>query len=154
MIVKTVQRPALTLVGPQIRTKPMSGEIKALWPKFVERIPEIENRSEPHVTYGVIRHEEGTADTLDYMAAVPVSDPEDVPKGMKSTTLPAGTYAVFSFPFSGLQQGFHEIFENALPSSNYVQADGPYFERYGESFDPDDPESPVEVYLPVKRRTQ
>jgi AraC family transcriptional regulator len=151
MSLKTVERPALIVVGLHIRTKPMSADIKAMWPKFVARIPEIQNQTEPKVTYGVMRHEEATFESLDYMAAVAVSDAHFIPDGLTRATLPAGTYAAFSFPFSGLQKGFHDIFNRLLPGSSHVQTPGPYYERYSESFDPADPDSPVEIYLPVKR---
>ena len=55
MSVKTEQKPAMTIVGLNIRTKPLSPEIPALWPQFVARIPEIENPAEPNVAYGVMR---------------------------------------------------------------------------------------------------
>ena len=29
----------------------------------------------------------------------------------------------------------------------------PYFERYGETFDPDDPTSKLSIYIPVEKRT-
>lgn len=35
---------------------------------------------------------------------------------------------------------------------NYVQLPGPLFERYNEAFEPDDPKSIVEIYLPVQRK--
>ena len=51
---KIIDRPALTVVGLQIRTTPMSPDIPALWPRFVARIPEIEPVLEPRVSYGVM----------------------------------------------------------------------------------------------------
>jgi predicted transcriptional regulator YdeE len=151
MTVKIVERPALIVVGLHLRTKPMSEDIKAMWPKFVARIGEIQNKTEPGVTYGVMRHEEATFESFDYMAAVAVSNAHIIPDGLTRATVPGGTYAAFTFPISGLQKGFHEIFNHLLPGSGYVQTPGPYYERYGETFDIADSNSPVEIYLPVKR---
>jgi AraC family transcriptional regulator len=149
MTLKTVERPAQTVVGLLIRTKPMSPEIPALWPKFVPRIDEIPNPAEPRVSYGVMRHAGGV---LEYAAAVSVADTASVPAGMVALTLPAGRYAVFSYPISGLGRGFGEIHNQIIPSSDFQQADGPFFERYDEKFDPTNPQSVVGIYIPVRPR--
>ena len=129
------------------------GVIPALWPKFVPRMHEIANANEPRVSYGVMRHEEGPVMVLHYLAGVSVSAADALPTGMQSLLLPAGSYAVFSYPLSGLSKGFREIFERLLPSSDYAQISGqPYFERYDASFDPGNPASAVEIHLPVRRR--
>ena len=147
MSLKTVERPALNVVGLQIRTKPMSPEIPALWPKFVARIPEIPDPAEPKVSYGVMKYEAGT---LTYSATVSVKGRSPAPAGMVAITLPAGTYATFAYPISGLQKGFGEIYNQLLPASNYVQEPGLFFERYDEKFDPRDPNALVEICLPVR----
>ena len=150
MTIKTVERPAHTVVGMAIRTRPMSPEIPALWPRFVPRIAEIPHSSGPGVTYGVMRSE---GDTLYYMAGVAVTAPGPVPAGMESLPLPAGTYAIFRYPLSRLGEGFGEIFGRLLPASGFVQIPGvPLFERYDEDFCPDKPDSLVEIGIPVRRK--
>jgi len=143
-----IERPALTVVGMQIETEPKSPEIPALWPKFVARIGEIGDRAEPGVTYGVMRHRVGS---MQYTAAVAVTAHGRVPAGMSALEIPAGTYASFSYPLSGLSKGFNEIFNRLLPSSEYVQVTGLFFERYGAAFNPGDPNSAVEICIPVRR---
>jgi AraC family transcriptional regulator len=147
-----VERPALTVMGLHIKTRPMSPDIPALWPRFMARLAEIEHPAEPDVSYGVMRHSPGDMAALDYWATVSVSRAGRTPAGMQSLTLPAGHYACFRFPLSDLAAGFGEIFEQRLPQSNYEQVDGPYFERYDEAFDPSQPNSLVEVCLPVRRK--
>ena len=144
---KIVDRPALTVIGLQIRTTPMSPDIPALWPRFVARILEITQQTEARTTYGVMHNQSDSG--FDYLACVAVEPSAAAPAGMTKLTLPAGRYASFSFPLSGLGGGFRDIFERQLPASAYVQAAGPLFERYGPDFCPDEPDSPVEVYLPV-----
>lgn len=151
MALKIVERPAVTVVGLRILTKPMSPEIAALWPRFVSRIGEIAHATEPYVSYGVMRDPDASMSQLDYMAAVAVADAATLPAGMESTVLPAGIYAFFAYPLSGLGAGFGEIYSRHLPGSGYQQADGPYFERYNEAFNPADPNSMVEIYLPVDK---
>jgi AraC family transcriptional regulator len=147
MSLKTVDRPALTVVGLQIRTKPMSPEIPALWPKFVARIAEIPNPAEPRVSYGVMRYDAGN---LDYAAAISVTRATDVPAGMVRIELPAATYAVFSYPLSGLGKGFAEINGKLLPQSAWEPVHGVFFERYDEKFDPANPQSAVGIFIPVR----
>jgi len=148
MTIKTQQLPAMTIVGLNIRTKPMSPEIPALWPRFVTRIPEIENPAEPHVAYGVMRPER---DALQYMAGIAVSKPGRIPHGMESVTIPAGTYAVFSYPLSRLGKGFGEIYDKLLPASGLRVAPGPSLERYGAEFKAHDSNSPVGILIPVSK---
>lgn len=152
MTIQTLERPALTVVGLAIKTRPMSPEIPALWPRFVARIDDIESPLEPRVSYGVMRLEPGATPVLHYMAAVSVSKAEKLPEGMTSLTLLAGLYARFSYPLSRLGEGFGEIHGRLLPASPFVQGEGHFFERYNEAFDPGNPESAVEIYIPVRRR--
>ena len=146
MNVKTQQIPAMTIVGMNIRTKPLSPEIPALWPKFVARIPEIENPAEKFVAYGVMRPQ---PDALLYLAGVSVAKQGRIPDGMESVTIPAGTYAVFSYPISQLGKGFGEIYQQILPKSGLRVLPGPSLERYGEDFKAQDPQSPVGIWIPV-----
>ncbi len=151
MNIQIIERPAMLLAGMSIETKPMSPDIPALWPKFMARTDEIDNLLEPRVSYGVMRHEPGTRDVLHYMAAVSVTALNRFPPGITALALPAGQYASFRYPLSGLAQGFCEIFTRWLPDSGYIQASGPYFERYDEEFDPADASSLVQICLPVRR---
>ncbi len=149
MTLKIVVRPAFTAVGMEIVTRPKSPEIPGLWPKFVARLDEIGNMHEPKVSYGVMWNGESMG-VLHYLAAVSVAKPVRVPQGMTMLALPAGAYASFSYPLSGLSKGFGEIFGRLLPESGYSQAQGPFFERYDEAFDPRNPGSLVEICLPIR----
>jgi AraC family transcriptional regulator len=148
MTLKIVDRPAITVVGLQIRATPMSPDIPALWPRFVARIPEIAQTTEHRVTYGVMQDVPGAA-RFDYLAGVAVSSADTLPAGMTRIELPAGPYAFFTYPLSRLGEGFGEIFSKLLPQSGHRTRPGPYFERYNEDFCPDKPDSAVEIWLPV-----
>jgi AraC family transcriptional regulator len=71
---------------------------------------------------------------------------------MTTATIPGGTYAVFEFPLSGVGAAFEFAFGTWLPASAYLQAESPLFERYGERFDPTDPSSLMEAYIPIRPR--
>jgi AraC family transcriptional regulator len=144
-----VAQPALHLVGLQILTRPMSPEIAALWPRFVARIPEIGSPAEPGVTFGAMQD---AGNGLLYLAAVQVDAAATTPPGMTRVDVPAGDYAVFEFPFGKIGEAFPFIFDTWLPGSGYAQ-DGPLLlERYGSDFCPDQPTSPMQVRVPVRRR--
>lgn len=147
-----LERPAFTVMGLHIVTRPMSPDIPALWPRFMERVTEIEHPTERAVTYGVMQSDAPDMARLDYWATVAVSSPRRTPPGMECLTIPTGHYAMFRFPLAELGAGFCEIFDRLLPSSGYEQVPGPYFERYNEAFDPGDPNSIVEVHLPVRHK--
>jgi AraC family transcriptional regulator len=149
MSIKIIERPALAVVGMQIETRPLSPEIPALWSRFAPRIPEIPGITEPKVSYGVM-WDDGSMQVLHYIAAVAASGP--APRGMTSRVIPAGSYAFFRYPLADLGKGFGEIFNSLLPKSPYTTLPTPHLERYDESFDPADPQSLVEIWLPVKRR--
>jgi AraC family transcriptional regulator len=151
-MMKILERPAVTVVGMAIQTQPMSADIPALWQRFVPRIAEIPDACEPGVTYGVMQYHEGAAAPLHYTAALAVSAAHAVPAGMESRVLAAGTYAGFRYALSDLGKGFAEIHARLLPASGFQQAPGTFFERYDEAFDPGNPQSMVEIYLPVRER--
>lgn len=148
MSIEIVQRPAFHVMGMSIRTKPLSPDIPALWPKFVARETEIEGKTESAVTYGVMRHE--PPDALLYIAGVAVQPGGRAPEGMQSHEVAAGSYARFRYPLARLGEGFGEIFNRLLPSSGYVQVPGFLLERYDESFDPGNVNSLVEILIPVR----
>jgi AraC family transcriptional regulator len=145
---KIVRQPALRLVGLQIRTRPMSPEIPALWPRFVARLPGIAGIAEPGVTYGAMRSE--PRDVLVYLAAVPVAADAPVPDGMAAWDIAAGEQAVFEFPFGDIGQAYPFIFGTWLPGSGRVQDARPLLERYGADFCPDQPASHMQVRVPLR----
>jgi len=149
---KIVPQPPLRLVGLQIRTRPMSPEIPALWPRFVARIAEIGPVLEPRTTYGAMASPADAHDVLLYLAAVPVAPAAPVPAGMTALDVPAGDHAVFQFAFKDIGSVYPFIFETWLPASGFVKADAPLLERYGADFDPANPMSPMQVRVPVRPR--
>ena len=149
---RIVQKPGFTVVGLAISTRPMASEIPALWGTFGPRIDEVDAISEPEVSYGLMENFDLRENTLDYMAAVSVTDTENPPQGMVVRTLAPQTYAVFAAKLNSLGEVFGQIFNQWLPNAAYEQVVAPYFERYDESFDPGNAESTVEIYMPVKPR--
>lgn len=146
-----VTKPAFTVVGLRIRTRPMAQDIPQLWDKFVPRIREIQHGIEPQVSYGLMGNFDLQAGAMDYMAGNPVKTIAELPKGMTSWDVPTNTYAVFETTLPKISETFDAIYNTWLPASGYQQAAGPYFERYGENFSPDTPK--LSIYIPVEKRS-
>ena len=149
---KIVRQPVLRLVGLQIRTKAMSPEIPALWPRFVARMNEIGQVVEARTTYGAMAPVPGVEGGLLYLAAVPVAPDAGVPAGMTAVDVPAGDHAVFEFAFKDIGSVYPFIFETWLPASGRAQGDTPLLERYGAEFNPANPMSTMQVRMPVRPR--
>lgn len=149
-----VDRAAQAVVGLTLTTRPMSPDIAALWSRFIARVPEIGAAQEPGVPYGVMAPQPGPPEALGYLAGVAVADAAGpVPEGMTAVVIPAGRYAVFRFPWSGLAPAFEFIFGTWQPSSGFRLATSPIVERYGAEFDPGDAASPMEVLVPIVPQT-
>lgn len=144
-----ITKPAFTVVGLRLHTKPMAAEIPALWDQFVPRMDEITHSAEPHVSYGVMAHNQAMTE-LTYMTGNAVTQVVDLPAGMSQWDIPANTYAVFEATLATIGQVFGDIYNTWLPASEYKQVDAPYFERYGENFSPDNPV--LSIYIPVTKK--
>jgi AraC family transcriptional regulator len=93
-------------------------------------------------------YDEATGE-FDDVAALHVSNASDLPEGMVGVEVPAARYAVFTCTLPTLSPIYRQI-QEWLPQSEYEHAGTPEFEYYGEGFDPEDPNSPMSVYIPVK----
>jgi AraC family transcriptional regulator len=142
-----VTKPAFTVVGLLIHTKPMAPEIPQLWDQFVPRMGEIQHSTEPHVSYGLMENFDQKIGVLDYLAGNPVEKVIDLPAGMTQWNVPANIYAVLETTLSTIPEAFDYIYNTWLPTSGYQQTAGPYFERYGETFSPANPK--LSIYIPV-----
>jgi AraC family transcriptional regulator len=86
------------------------------------------------------------------MAGEEVKQVGDLPAAMTSWDIPANTYAVFETTLSTIGETFGHIYNAWLPNSGYQHAVAPHFERYGKTFNPDDPNSTFEIYIPVEKK--
>ncbi len=146
-----VTKPAFTIVGMLLRATPMTPEIPKLWDRFVPRIHEIPHLAEPDVSYGVIDHYDEATHLFDYMAGCAVTTVDVLPPGMQRWDVPTNTYAVFTTTLPMLGQVMGQIYNVWLPASDYRHGVGPYFERYDEHFNPEDPTSTFTIYIPVEK---
>jgi AraC family transcriptional regulator len=147
---KITTRPAFTVVGMLYHGKNENNEIPQVWAEFNPRIKEMEHMG-LRDAYGVC----GQADdegAFKYLAGLEVSNLVDIPEGMASWEVPDQTYAVFPCTLKTIGETYQYAFETWLPQSSYQAGGGPDFERYDESFCPDEDGSVLYIYIPIKEQ--
>ncbi len=128
--------------------------IGALWDTFIGRADRIPNRI-GDAMFGVIHTRPETERThpheLQYVAAVSVSSTAEVPAGMVSWTVPAGTFAVFTHrgPIGTIGDTVSMIYREWLPQSAYQHAGTADVELYDHRFCCDGADSEMEIWIPV-----
>jgi predicted transcriptional regulator YdeE/DNA-binding transcriptional MerR regulator len=146
---KIVSLEALKIVGMPYLGKNENSEIGQMWGEFIPRIPEIKHLAPgQEISYGMCYpNDQGF---VDYVASLPVTELADIPHGMVGRDVPAQTYVVFeSHGLSDIHHTYRQI-EEWFPTSGYQPGTGPDFELYPEDFNPDDPQSLLYIYFPVK----
>jgi len=147
-----VTKPAFTVVGLRLHTKPMAREIPELRGQFGPQMDAVQQVAEPGVCYGLMDQPAQAPGQLDYMAGAAVVEAVDLPAGRTSWHVPANTYAVFETTLPEIGDTFGYIYNLWLPGSGYQQAAAPHFERYPATFTPDDPASTFSIYIPVEKK--
>src|SRR5262245_54715775 len=141
-----LDKPVLTIVGletPFIHAlSPDTNNyiIGPLWDRFVHRAKDVPNRAGTAmygIIYGRPESERSHPHELQYIAAVAVNSLGDVPAGMTSRTIPAGTFAVFLHrgPITKIADTCREIYRVWLPHSAWEHSDIADVELYDERFD-------------------
>lgn len=155
---RIVRKGEFKVIGMRYVGKNEKGEISQMWVELNPRIKEIPNLTrDPEygdVTYGVCGWVEGAEPgVFEYIACLPVSSIEKVPEGMVGKVVPEQTYAVMeAHGIKDIGPTYEYIIKKWLPSSDYLPGDGPDFELYPEEFDPEDPESSLYIFFPVKKK--
>lgn len=152
MDVKMIDLPAMVLVGLRYQGKNQNDEVAGLWDDFNRRYAEISSKIKG-ACYGVCRIPPGLPEgEFEYVACVPVSKVENLPKGMVVVELPA--LKCVAYPHHGkldnLGETYEALYQGWLPQSG-LEALEPGFdmECYGDQFNSTD-ESVFYIYLPVK----
>ena len=143
-----VNKQDFKVIGIKTRGNNEGGELKAVWEQFNERAQEL-RAVVTGDAFGLMDNFDYENGEFDYLAGMEVESDEEVPDGMEVWQVLAQNYAVFPARLSNLMDAYRAT-ESWLSSSPYRRAPGPEFERYGEEFDPGDPESPLHLYIPVE----
>lgn len=142
---------AVGLAGEFTADGTQGGPIGALWQTFVPRMGEI-IKPVDDTTYGICcPPADGQPDRFTYMAAMAVTDLDQIPAGMTGITMPAADYLVFDYHGGlgpELPKAMAWIFGQYLPEHG-LQSTGPDFERYGPEFDPASGTGTFGIWVPV-----
>lgn len=156
-----VEKPPLSVVGLETAfihaLSPTATNVEVigpLWERFLPRANEIRHRAGEEM-YGVIYAkspaERSHTDELMYLAGAAVREADDMPKGMTSRTVPAGTFAVFIHrgPIQGIRETVREIYRVWLPASGYQHAHIVDVELYDHRFCLDSADSEMEYWISI-----
>ncbi|MDY6877457.1 MAG: GyrI-like domain-containing protein [Chloroflexota bacterium] len=144
-----VTKPAFTVVGMLYRGKNENNEIAQMWQEFMPRIGEIVHEANLGDSYGVCRDMDPEG-VFEYVAGFEVDSGAAIPEGMVSWDIPAQKYAVFPCTLPTIGEAYQHAFQTWLPRSGYQRGDGPDFELYDETFDPNVQDSEMYIYIPIK----
>ena len=149
--VKFETRPSFLVAGFSEHYTPETiGGIPSQWDRFAPHIEHFPNRL-GNETFGVCYNGDG-AGTIDYLAAVAVSDFADLPGEYAHLRIPENRYAVFLHDdhISTIRRTVRTIWGKWLPESNHELADAPDFELYDSRFDGSTGNGGLEIWIPVK----
>jgi AraC family transcriptional regulator len=130
--------------------------ISALWQDFVKRMPAIKHQKPYSLGVCMSNHPDvvkTSGDTFVYVAALPVTQVNDLPDGMVICDIPEATYALFTHKgaIADIKHTVEYIWGTWVPESGCQLLDSPDFELYDERFDPQSGTGEVDIYVPVKR---
>ena len=128
-----------------------SAGIPAQWQRFLPHFNHIPGQI-GKVAYGVTYNADDEGH-MDYLSGVEVPDFSRVPPEFARLRIPEQRYVVFSYPghISGIRRLWAAIWTSWFPTSGHEPADGPNFERYGETFDPATGNGGLELWIPLRR---
>lgn len=154
---KVVQRPALHVAGLSSRYKQQTRHnIPLLWERFIGQLAQVKRVNQE--TYGIFEGAESCEGASEveiiYLAATQVSEDAALPKGWERKSLPGGSYLVFTHkgPISKIRETIDYIWGVWLPQSRHIRREAPDFELYDERFKMEDPESEVDLYIPIEEK--
>jgi predicted transcriptional regulator YdeE len=148
--------PAFTSVG--LKQRASGGErLGELWGRFVPRMGEVPHQTGSDEAYGLMDNfeldKDGNTLGFDYLAALPVTEVDELPESMESWVVPEGFYAALTVRFGELMDGFDYLAHTWLPESGYeYNFDLPEIEYYPPGFNPDDERATVEILMPVREK--
>ncbi|WP_225913408.1 GyrI-like domain-containing protein [Leptospira yasudae] len=148
---------AKLLIGKQMTMSLSRNTTGELWRSFMPRRNEIQNTIGTEL-YSMQIYDPSYFDNFDpnrafvKWAAIEVQDQNFIPSEMEAVTIPRGLYAVFTHkgPASEGPKVFQYIFETWLPNSDYKVDHRPHFEKLGEKYKNEDPNSEEEIWIPIR----
>ena len=154
---RMTKRPRTQLVGmktsfygPDSEKNNFANKVPALWAEFTPRVSEISAVVEG-LGYGVVRTASSGPDLLEYIAAVEVREPGELPPQMFDHELDEETYAVFEHRGDPdqLDLTVNYIYSTWLTQSGKWHSNGADLEIYGKDYVMGSTESVMQYAIPI-----
>lgn len=131
-------------------TPESSAGIPAQWQRFLPHFGHVPGQV-GNVAYGVMYNSDDE-NNFEYLAGVEVPDFSQLPANLDRLRVPAQRYVVFNHPghIAEVRRTWNTIWNKWFPESGHEAADGPAFERYGETFDPQTGNGGFELWIPIR----
>ncbi len=139
----------MTVAGLQTHYAGDQSVLGRVWESLSERWDEFERIGADDETFGVMTNVQPDQRVFDYVAGVATERPGSVPNSFVVVEVPGGTYARFETALASMEADYARVTEEWLPDSPYERRPGPEFERYGDAYDPGNPDSPYDYFVPV-----
>lgn len=151
--------PEKKLAGKKLVMSLIENKTGLLWKEFMQSRKTITNAKD-HFLYSLQVYPENyfknfnPSNSFTKWALCEVTDHNNIPDGMESFVLPGGSYAVFIHkgPASEGPKVFQHIYSEWLPLSGYQLDQRPHFEKLGEKYKNDTPDSEEEIWIPVSSK--
>jgi AraC family transcriptional regulator len=164
---RIVRKPAFKVIGYELRTSTADGEnlrnIPAFWQEYLQKgwgcnIPNRVHQDSP-VELGICHSFDMESGNFAYLIGMEAEHFENVPDDLVCREFMPAEYAVFTTPkvpheqfSSSIQSTWKSIFEEWFPHSGYEHAGTPEFELYDQRCHPGQPDTQMDIYVPVKRK--
>ena len=138
-----------TAIGMKYHGRNENNEIPQLWGKLLPRMSEIQHKATSGESFGICDNLEEDGQ-FNYVAGFAVNSADDVPEGMVAWHVPEHLYAIHPCTISTIAETYHYIHQTWLPDSGYKRSHAPDFELYDASFNGEDPDSILYIYIPIE----
>ena len=147
----------LVLIGRPYFGDAENNKFAQAWDRFFPFEDQIPSKVNHQVWYGVeIYGPEFHKDhQWMYFPSTEVSSLDEIPEALFGKILPSATYAVFTVKggVPKIGETFMYAYDTWFPASEYEVAHPFDFEYYDERFKADDPDSELDIYIPIKAKT-
>ena len=125
-------------------------QIPAQWERFAPSIGKVPGQI-GHTCYGVCWNA-APGGGFDYLSGVEVPKEKGLPTEFKTVQLPAREYVVFAHRdhVTVINRALDKIWNEWAPQSGLKIAKAPFFERYGEEFNPQTGMGGMEIWIPLE----
>lgn len=151
-------KPAFRVIGKTCQSTMKNNTIPALWGTFGTYCDSIPGTIHSRTALGICYFEdcgEMTDETpFTYLAGMEVNPGQAVPEGMVARDVPTAEYAVFEHHGSleNLHNTYNAIYGQWMPHSGYERSQVDDFEVYDERFKFGEPDSIMEIWVPVSKK--